>query len=531
MRQTGSMGSPPAAASRDRVHAWDRFDRMWVTLFHVALGVPTVIAWVGSRFNVARWVGVLAAVAVVAGARQLAARALADVEEGSGRHLAIGLLWAVVTLPAMVVLVNAEQVFVFAMYGLFPQSFLMLPRNFAIAFAAALVPAVLIGAEGVSALQESDFVVSVVGSALLAPAIGLFIHAISRQSEQRHLAILALETAQREAESLLQASLAISRARTADEVLAAVGSCLAPHGVDRVALRAGADPLAIWSAPASGAVDAGGSKRANTTTVSVEAPGAGSLGSLALEVSGTAFLSTASRRTLETLATSCGLALANQVLIDRARQAGVHEERARLAREIHDTLAQGFVSVLTQLEASAESLSDAPDEVTQRVERATRIARATLAEARRSVQALRPVALDAATLPEAIERVVARWSSDSGVGARVTLTGGGMPLPAGTEVTLLRATQEALANVARHANATSVTVTLSFLCDAVVLDVHDDGRGFDPHAPRNGSAGGFGLQALQQRLRASGGFFGLESEPGRGTTLTVHVPIAGTEVP
>ena len=164
------------------------------------------------------------------------------------------------------------------------------------------------------------------------------------------------------------------------------------------------------------------------------------------------------------------------------------------------------------------------------MERAARIARASLAEARRSVQALRPVALDTATLPEAIERVVTRWSADSGVGARVTLTGGGMALPAGTEVTLLRATQEALANVARHANATSVTVTLSFLGDAVVLDVHDDGSGFDPHAPRNGSTGGFGLQAVHQRLHASGGFFGLESEPGRGTTLTVHIPIAGVEV-
>ena len=523
MRQTGSMGSPPPAASPDTVHAWDRFDRMWVALFHVALGVPTVIALVGSGFNVARSAGLLAAVAVVAAARRLGVRALVDVEEESGRHLSIGLLWAVVTLPAMVVLVSAEQAFVFAMYGLFPQAFLMLPRNFAIAFAAALVPAVLIGAEGASALRESDFVVSVVGSALLAPAIGLFIHAISRQSEQRHLAILALEAAQQEAESLLHASLAVSRARTAEEVVAAVGSCLAPHGVDKVALCAGADPLAVWSAPASGS---GGPQRESTTTVPVGAPGAGSLGNLALEVSGTAFLSTDSRRTLETLATSCGLALANLALVDQARQTGVHEERARLAREIHDTLAQGFVSVLTQLEASAESMSDAPDEVMERVERATRIARASLSEARRSVQALRPEALDAAPLPDAIGRVVARWSDDAGVGAGVTLTGRAVALPPATEVTLLRATQEALANVARHAGATSVSVTLSYLGDAVVLDVHDDGRGFDPLAPRNGSGGGFGLEALRQRVDDAGGYFGLESEPGGGTTVTVHIPVA-----
>ena len=251
-------------------------------------------------------------------------------------------------------------------------------------------------------------------------------------------------------------------------------------------------------------------------------------GALSLRASGRVALSTASRRTLETLATSCGLALANFALVDQARQTGVAEERARLAREIHDTLAQGFVSALTQLEAAADPLSGAPAEAVERVQRAASIARSSLGEARRSVQALRPEALEAAPLSDAIGRIVARWSDDAGVGAGVTLTGRAVALPAGTEVTLLRATQEALANIARHAAATSVSVTLSYLGDAVVLDVHDDGRGFDPLAPRNGSGGGFGLEALRQRVDAAGGYFGLESEPGGGTTVTVHIPVAAT---
>ena len=243
-----------------------------------------------------------------------------------------------------------------------------------------------------------------------------------------------------------------------------------------------------------------------------------------LEAVGPTALGSTSRRTLETLATSCGLALANFRLVEKARESGVSDERARLAREIHDTLAQGFVSVLTQLEAASEPLARSPEEVVERVERASRIARASLGEARRSMQALRPVALETAPLPEAIERVVARWSDDAMVPAQVTISGRAPSLSPSVEVTLLRATQEALANVARHAHATAVSVTLSFLGDSVVLDVYDDGRGFDPGAPASGS-GGFGLEALRQRVDASGGFFGIESEPGRGTTVTVHIPV------
>ena len=533
MSKTGGMAGTAAAASADPVHAWDRLDRMWTAVFHLTLGAATVVALAGSSFDPLRSASLVAGAAAVVVARRQAVRALVGVEEGGRRHLAVGLAWTAVTLPAMVFLMNAEGAYFFGIYGLFPQTFIMLPRNWAVGISAALVPAVLVGAEGVSALGDSGFAVSVVGSALLAPAIGLFVSAISRQSEQRHHAILALEAANEEAESLLQASLAISRARTAGEVVEAVGACLAGPGLDRLALCVGDEELAVWRATGGGSQPEGASDE-TTATVTVQAPvsgvDSGEGRTLTLRASGDVALSAASRRTLETLVISCGLALANFALVDQARQAGVADERARLAREIHDTLAQGFVSVLTQLEAAADPLSGAPAGAVERVRRAAAIARSSLGEARRSVQALRPEALEAAPLSAAIGRVVARWSDDAGVDAGVTLTGRAVALPPATEVTLLRATQEALANVARHAAATSVSVTLSYLGDAVVLDVHDDGSGFDRLAPRNGSGGGFGLEALRQRVDAAGGYFGLESEPGGGTTVTVHIPLPTTNL-
>lgn len=119
-----------------------------------------------------------------------------------------------------------------------------------------------------------------------------------------------------------------------------------------------------------------------------------------------------------------------QQLIEAARTTGVAEERARLAREIHDTMAQGFVSVLTQLEAVDDrSPAGISDQVAERLSRARSIARSSLGEARRSVQALRPAELEAASLPEAVERVARRWSLDSGVAAAVAVTGTVVPCP------------------------------------------------------------------------------------------------------
>jgi signal transduction histidine kinase len=215
----------------------------------------------------------------------------------------------------------------------------------------------------------------------------------------------------------------------------------------------------------------------------------------------------------------------------QARRAGVAEERSRLAREIHDTLAQGLVSVLTQVEAADRALARDPAAGAHHLDLAREAARAALEDARRSVQALRPASLqETPSLPAAIERVAGRWSAQSGVPAEVSVTGARRPLAPEVEVTLLRAAQEGLANVARHAGATRATVTLSYDGDEVAVDVDDDGSGFDPAALARlatqpaPDGGGFGIEALRERARALGGSAHVESEPGRGATLVLRVP-------
>jgi signal transduction histidine kinase len=210
----------------------------------------------------------------------------------------------------------------------------------------------------------------------------------------------------------------------------------------------------------------------------------------------------------------------------QGRRAGAAEERSRLAREIHDTLAQGLVSVLTQVEAADRALASDQHASAHHLDLAREAARAALEDARRSVQALRPPSLqETPSLPAAIERVARRWSGQCGVPAEVSVTGAVRPLAPEVEVTLLRAAQEGLANVARHAGATRATVTLSYDGDEVAVDVDDDGVGFDPAARRaRPDGGGFGIEALRQRAGALGGTAHVESEPGRGATLVLRVP-------
>jgi signal transduction histidine kinase len=203
-------------------------------------------------------------------------------------------------------------------------------------------------------------------------------------------------------------------------------------------------------------------------------------------------------------------------LLTQAREAGVLDERQRMAREIHDTLAQGLTGIITQLEAAEAH----PPDWRRHADTAMALARESLSEARRSVHAVRPEALENARLPEAIADVVRRWSEINGVPAQVTTTGEARPMHPDVDVTLLRAAQEALANVAKHANASRVGLTLSYMEDVVTLDVRDDGAGF---LPRNGGSG-FGLTAMRQRVVALRGQLEIESEPGAGTAVSVSVP-------
>lgn len=205
-------------------------------------------------------------------------------------------------------------------------------------------------------------------------------------------------------------------------------------------------------------------------------------------------------------------------LLTQAREAGVLDERQRLAREIHDTLAQGLTGIVTQLEA-AEAAGGRSEQWQAHVVRARALARESLREARRSLQALQPAPLEGSRLPDAIAEMARRWSETSTVASTFGTTGRPVPLLTELEVALFRVAQEALANVARHSSASRVDLTISYTDDLVLLDVRDNGVGFTP-----GDADGFGLRAMAQRLRLAGGRLEVESSPGAGTALSAGVP-------
>ncbi|MER7335235.1 MULTISPECIES: sensor histidine kinase [unclassified Micromonospora] len=201
--------------------------------------------------------------------------------------------------------------------------------------------------------------------------------------------------------------------------------------------------------------------------------------------------------------------------------AGVLAERERLAREIHDTLAQGLSSIQLLLRAAQRALPERVDVAGDHVEQARRTAQDNLVEARRFVRALAPPGLDGGSLPAALRRLCATTAARSGLAVHCDLDGPAVRLPTPHEVALLRIAQSALANTVRHAGATRVEVALRHRDDGVVLAVADDGRGFDPGAVAGRGDGGFGLAAMRARAEELGGTLTVESTPGRGTTLTV----------
>ncbi|MFI0740713.1 sensor histidine kinase [Streptomyces sp. NPDC021100] len=213
--------------------------------------------------------------------------------------------------------------------------------------------------------------------------------------------------------------------------------------------------------------------------------------------------------------------------LDRAQHtAGVLAERERLAREIHDTLAQGLTSIQLLLRAAERSLPQAPETAARHVDQARQAAVDNLAEARRFVAALAPPALEGTTLADALERLCATIGARHRLTVRFRLTGAPVPLPTAHEVALLRVAQSALANTVQHAEAATASVTLGFLPGQVTLDATDDGRGFDTAHPPVPDGGGFGLPAMRARVAALGGTFTVTSRPGHGTALTARLLLA-----
>lgn len=207
------------------------------------------------------------------------------------------------------------------------------------------------------------------------------------------------------------------------------------------------------------------------------------------------------------------------------RQAGILQERQRLAAEIHDTIAQGLTGIITHLEVADAALQTDTAVTQAHLDQARQVARSSLTEVRRFIWGLRPAALEKQPLETAVQQLIEDWSASSGIASRWQVNGSRASLTADQETVLLRVVQEALANVAKHARARQVMVTLTYLPDMLVVDVKDDGCGFDlvASAARRSERGGYGLPAMRERLEKVGGNLTVESLPGEGTTIVAEI--------
>ena len=226
----------------------------------------------------------------------------------------------------------------------------------------------------------------------------------------------------------------------------------------------------------------------------------------------------------ELSAAQADLVAVQDELATAQRDAGALAERARLARDIHDTLAQGYSSILLLTRAElATTPPNAP--LLGQIEE---LAADNLVEARRVVQALSPAQLEEAPLPQAVRRLLDRLAAESGVRADLEVTGDPRLSSMAVDVAVLRLVQGALANVRQHADADRVVVSLAYEPTELLIDVVDDGVGFDPdHLPPASDAGGFGLRALRERVAQLGGRLSIESAPGEGTAIAAAIPLGG----
>ncbi|GEB15980.1 sensor histidine kinase [Pimelobacter simplex] len=213
-------------------------------------------------------------------------------------------------------------------------------------------------------------------------------------------------------------------------------------------------------------------------------------------------------------------------LAEEQHRTGALAERTRLSREIHDSVGQGLSSINLLLQAAEQSWDAQPATAREHVRTAAATARDGLDEVRRVVRDLAPadLAASAAALPDALRRA-AEQADPGGLPAEVRVDGTPVVVPADVAAALVRTARGALANVREHAGAGRVALTLTYLLDEVVLDVRDDGRGFDPAQVRAIGTRGRGLAGIRDRAEALGGQADIESAPGEGTTVSVRFPV------
>jgi signal transduction histidine kinase len=226
----------------------------------------------------------------------------------------------------------------------------------------------------------------------------------------------------------------------------------------------------------------------------------------------------------QALAHQAMLAIQLGRLSRQSRQAAVAAERNRMARDIHDTLAQGFTGVILQLEAAEEAISQRlAAKAGEHLARAGELAREGLQEARRSVWALCPRTLEEKNLCEALRGLIQKLTSGTSVQAEFIVQGQPRELPLEWEENLLRIEQEVLTNVMRHSQASKFNAQLAFDDGEVRLSLRDNGSGFDPA----GRHDGFGLQGMQERVEGMGGQLSIQSARGEGTAISIVLPLAG----
>jgi len=233
-------------------------------------------------------------------------------------------------------------------------------------------------------------------------------------------------------------------------------------------------------------------------------------------------LSDADLKLLYTVGDLLGIAVERARLYEQSVQLGAVRERNRLAREIHDTLAQGLTAVSLQLESADVMLETgtSPAKARQAVQQALVLTRANLDEARRSVMDLRAAPLEGRTLAEALSALADSFAEELDIS--MSITGAGRPLPPRIEISLYRIAQEALTNIRHHAQVSKAALALVVTPESVKLIVADEGCGFDARAVPNGR---YGLIGMNERVKLLGGRFTLESHIQEGTHLEVDIPL------
>jgi DNA-binding NarL/FixJ family response regulator/signal transduction histidine kinase len=228
---------------------------------------------------------------------------------------------------------------------------------------------------------------------------------------------------------------------------------------------------------------------------------------------------------VETLADQIAIAIENARLVERARELAASDERNRLAREIHDTLAQSLTAVVLELDSALKLTGQDPSAATGVISHARDLAQRALEEARHAIWSLRPVSLTRLPLPEALAAEIASLERGGGVEeATFSVRGEPRPIAPEVEAALFRIVQEALSNIRKHAGARRARGVLTFGEKSVKLAVEDDGIGFDATAQATTGDGGFGLVSMRQRASLIGAEIAVDTTPGWGTRIQVQIP-------